>query len=113
MKTVRAGDLRHIVKLLQPIDALDTRGDDVITYDAGVDEYVSIEPLYGRELQFARNVHGNITHRISMRSRNDVTFRTKIEWEDDNGKIRSFNLATAIDTEIRHIISRYYAIEIV
>lgn len=115
MKTVRPGSLRHIVKVLQPISNPDSRGDDIITYDeaGATDEYVAIEPLYGRELQFASNIHGNVTHRVTMRSRNDITFRTKLRWEDDSGKLREFSLATAIDQDLRHILSKYYAVEIV
>lgn len=108
-----AGELRHIAEVWQPVDSITIKGDDEITYSHtdGDDEYCSIEPLAGREILFARQIRGDLTHKIVMRYRDDITHRTQLRW--DNGTVvRQYNLGPMVDVESRNVMVSFYAIEI-
>lgn len=111
---MKAGKLRHKVTLLQPLDSITDKGDDEITYDTanGVQLWANIEPLQGRELQFAMQVRGDVTHRIEMRYNANINHRSILRWVDGAGNTRTFNLGPNVDPELRGIKSLFYAVEI-
>jgi head-tail adaptor len=67
--TIRAGNLRHYVNVMQPTDAEGTRGER-----EGMDKTVrqgvpcSIETLSGAEGERARGTYGDVTYKVTMRA---------------------------------------------
>ena len=109
----KAGGLRHKLEIWQPVDTVTGKGDTVITYIAADEpyEYASVEPIAGRELLFARQVRADVTHKITMRHRSDITHRTQFIWWD--GYVdRKFNVGPFVDSEYKHVQMSFYAIEI-
>lgn len=111
---IRAGKLRHKVTLLQAVDSITDKGDDEITYDedGAIELWANVEPLQGRELQFAMQVRADVTHKISMRYRGAINHRSILRWVDGDGNTRTFNLGPNVDPELRGIQSLFYAVEI-
>lgn len=111
---IRAGKLRHKVTLLQAVDSITDKGDDEITYDeaGAIQLWANIEPLTGRELQFAMQVRADVTHKIELRYRGTINHRSKLRWVDGGGNTREFHLGPNVDPELRGIKSMFYAVEI-
>lgn len=86
----------------------DTRGDEQLTPVLFKTIWCSIEPLQGREMILAQQLHGNVTHKIGMRYTAGLTKRMYILW---NG--RRFNLGPALNAEERRFEHSVYATEIV
>lgn len=111
---VKAGQLRHICEVWQPADSFTVKGDDEISYNhiPGDDEYCSIEPIQGREILFARQVRADVTHKIVMRYRPDISHRTVLLWNDGFVN-RLFNLGPAVNTDLRNVLMNFYGVEII
>lgn len=111
---MKAGKLRHLLYVWQPVDTATDKADTVITYVAGTpaSEWASIEPLQGRELQVAMQMSGDLTHKITMRYRDDINFRTKLSWVDGAGTTREFHIGPEVSKELRAIEASYYAVEL-
>ncbi len=69
------GPMRHLVEV-QRDEAASKRasGELVEDWQAVFQEWASIEPLAGREFWNAVQVQANVTHKIRIRVRDDVTF---------------------------------------
>jgi SPP1 family predicted phage head-tail adaptor len=52
------------VKFQRPIEAADTYGEAVATWQTVLERYASVEPLSGRETEQARAVVATATHRV-------------------------------------------------
>ncbi len=111
---MKAGKLRHLLYVWQPVDTATDKADTVITYTAGnpSSEWASIEPLQGRELQVAMQMRGDLTHKITMRYRADINFRTKLSWVDGANVTREFHIGPEVSKELRAIEASYYAVEL-
>lgn len=69
---IRAGKLRHYVTFQAPVVEVDSNGEATETWpDAFDGQQISaaIEPLSGRELIAAQQVHSRVTTRITVRYR--------------------------------------------
>lgn len=99
---------RHKVVIEQPVesDTPDTRGDEQLTFETFKTVWASIEPLAGRELQFAQQMHGNVSHKIGMRYTSGITKRMRFKWNN-----RYFNLAPTLNLEETNIEIVLYATE--
>ncbi len=70
---VRAGTMRHRVEIHKATETANDFGE--LTLAPAIDSTVwaAIEPLSGQELFEARQVHGEVTHKITMRHGATVT----------------------------------------
>lgn len=111
---MRAGKLRHLIQLCSPIDSATAKGDNEVTFDYVnyIEVYANIEPLVGRELQFAQQIRADLSHKITMRYHNIPDHRTQIRWWD-GFKYRIFWCGPAVDTELRNVELSIYAQEII
>lgn len=67
-KHLRAGDLRHLVQIQEPITFRDTIGDVIHVWsDVGSPVYASIQYLSARELIAAQAVQSEVIARITIR----------------------------------------------
>ncbi len=91
------GKLSHHARIFRPVetpdDAPDDRGDEPIDYVEQCRVWCSIEPLAGRELMLAQQMHGNVSHKIVMRYIAGITKRHQLRW---NGKV--YNLGPPLNT---------------
>lgn len=101
---------RHIVVIEQPEEGAtpDAKGDEQLTFETFKTVYASIEPLTGRELQFAEQMHGNVTHKVTIRYTSGITKRMRLKWRN-----RYFNLAPILNTEEADVDMMFYATEVV
>lgn len=74
---MEAGKLRHQVKLQRVTVAADSHGDQTKTWTDLATVRASIEPLSGREFLQASQVMSDITVRIRVRGRSDITLTPK------------------------------------
>jgi SPP1 family predicted phage head-tail adaptor len=79
---MRAGKLRHLVTFETPTVEIDSSGDSTETWTKAFDGQqisASIEPLSGRELVAAQQVHSRVTTRIIVRYRPTILPEMRIE----------------------------------
>lgn len=79
---MRAGLLRHRVLLRLPQEVRDDFGGVVYSWANGDTVWAAVEPLQGREYMEARQIQSEITTRIRMRWRDDVTQAMRVVWVD-------------------------------
>ncbi len=108
MKQPNVNKLIHKMQLKRALDpdGEDARGDEKPVFEDFARVWVSIEPLTGRELQFAQQMHGNVSHKISMRYIAGVNKRTYGVW---NG--RTFQFGPPLSTEETQSEYTFYATE--
>lgn len=70
---MRAGDLRHLITIEQRTHAPDALGQPIAAWSTLASVRAAVEPLSGRELIAAQAVHAEITLRLRIRRRTDVT----------------------------------------
>lgn len=106
---MRAGKLRHMLTILDPVDmGTDNLGDVQVKYvSRPVPVAGSIEPLTGRELWIAQQARGDVTHKITLRGAQVITERHRISW---NG--RTWECGPPLNTEERNITLTITAVEI-
>lgn len=74
---MRSAKLRHRVELQRVTVAADTHGDQTKTWTTLAEAWASIEPLSGREFLQASQVMSDVTVRITVRGRPDITLTPK------------------------------------
>lgn len=70
---MRAGLLRHRVTIKRKSVTRDAYGAEVITWTDVATVWADIRPLSGREYLDSKQTQAEISHRISMRNRTDVS----------------------------------------
>lgn len=100
---MRAGRLRHRVTIQErtgDANAYNEPADtwtDVVTLSAGV------EPISGREFFASQQVHGTVSHRITLRYYAGVTIKHRVKWTDPATSVaRIFDINAVIDRDERH-----------
>ena len=88
-----AGKLRHRVELQRVSTTLDSHGDKTEAWTTLAEVWASIEPLSGREFLMASQTMSDVTVRIKVRGRPDISLTPK-----DRVK------AGARTFDIRHIV---------
>ena len=99
--------LIHDTLLFAPVDALSAKGDQTVSYPSGVQMFASIEPLTGRELNYAQQMRADVTHKITMRYLTGVSHRYRITWNS-----RTFELGPPLTPEERNELMVFTAIEV-
>jgi SPP1 family predicted phage head-tail adaptor len=69
---MRAGELKHKIKIEEPVYGRDAAGGKTITWTEVCDVWAAIEPLKGREYIETQKVASEITVRIRIRHRDDI-----------------------------------------
>lgn len=111
---IPSGKLIHRVTVMLALKGSNSRKDTEYTYVFAdpVDEMVGIEPLAGRELVVAKQLRADLSYKISMRYRADINHLSKLVWNDDGGRTRTFQLGPAVNTDLRNRVATFYAYEI-
>lgn len=107
---MRAGDLRHRVTILNPVetvkDAIGTPQLQWVAVDVGVP--ANVTPLGESEILTARQAGATTTHRVAMRYRTDVSPRTRLEF---NGRRLAIEATINRDERNRELLLRCHEIE--
>lgn len=64
---MRAGELRHKVTIQSKTESRSDTGQVTYSWSDTATVWASIEPLSGRELEFAQAVHSETDHKITVR----------------------------------------------
>ncbi len=78
--TYDPGWLRHRVSLEQRSAAADGAGGEAVTWTKRADLWARVEPVSADERPVAGHVAGIVTHRITLRWRDDVTGLMRVTW---------------------------------
>lgn len=107
---VNPGKLPHKITVYRPTESVnpDPRGDEQLGQEQVAQLWASIEPLMGRELQFAQQMHGSVSHRIKTRYKAALTKRMWCIWNS-----RRFNFGPPLSTEERNYEIVLYATEVI
>ena len=97
---MRAGKLRHrlIVQQLQDTETLDSVGQPGQTWRTFDHMWGSVEPLSGRELYNAAQVQPDVTHKVTMRYRDGIAAKMRIQHKE-----RTLDILSVTDDEEREI----------
>jgi SPP1 family predicted phage head-tail adaptor len=98
------GRLRHSALLQTATSAEDDYGEEGGTWSTGVTVRCNIEPLQGKELEAARAIHSELTHKITMNYRAGMTHKQRIVHRSVN-----YDLQHQIDKGLRHRNLIWYA----
>ncbi len=91
---MRAGLLRHRVDLQAPTQTRGPAGGVVETFATVQTVYASVEPIGGKEFFAAQQVQSDLSHRIRLRWRPDLTPTTKWRVRYDG---RDFDIEQVIE----------------
>jgi len=90
---MRAGKLRHRVTIQQATEARNSIGEVTRTWSALATVWANVEPLNGREFIDAQRPEVQVSHRVTMRYRSDVTPQMRVSHDS-----RTLNIEAVIET---------------
>ena len=64
---MRAGKLRHRVRVQEAASTRNSRGEVTLTYSTGTPHWAEVSPLSGAELERAGQIASEATHQVRMR----------------------------------------------
>ena len=105
-KTYNIGKLKRLASLESYTTVSDGMGGSFATWSKVADVWCDIAPLSGRELLEFGAVTSNITHRITMRYRSNVSAENRIVWHN-----RHFNIKSALNLDEEQKIIELLAVE--
>jgi len=79
---MKAGTLRHRIKLLPPTASVNDAGETAVIFEAskGISRWADVQPLNAREIERARQAQMQTTHRVVIRRFPDIQQGWQIEW---------------------------------
>ena len=92
------GKLRHLVSIERRVESLDDVGDAVPKWVQETRVWGAVEPLSGRELVAAQQIHAEATTRVRLRHRFDGNPREK--WRVVHRE-RRYNIKASMNVETR------------
>jgi len=94
---MKIGDLRHRITFQKPIKTPDGYKGHAVNWQDVVTVWASIEPLTGREYFYAHQIKNEVSHRLRVRYRADITAEMRIKHGEKIIEIESI-----IDMQERH-----------
>lgn len=95
---MRAGRLRRRVTIQEKTVSRNSYGEEIITWSDVDTVWAAVEPLHGREYTEMRRAGAEVTTRIIMRYRDDVTPAMRITWDS-----HVYDIESVIDVDGRHV----------
>jgi SPP1 family predicted phage head-tail adaptor len=105
-KTYNIGRLKRLAELQAYTTASDGMGGSFATWGKVADVYCDIMPLSGRELLEFGAVTANVSHRIIMRYRANLTPDNRLVWDS-----RYFNIKSVLNLDEESKIIEMLAVE--
>lgn len=95
---MRAGLLRHRITIQQKSATRTASGAESVTWAEYDTLWASVEPLAGRELELAKQIHDEVNHRIWIRYRSGVIPEMRVLYGS-----RKFDILSVVNTAERDI----------
>ncbi len=86
---VKIGDLRHRITFQSERKVADTYRGHTSTWDDVATVWAKVEPVSGREYYYSHQLKNVISHKITVRHRDDITAELRIVFEKRIMKIES------------------------
>ena len=97
MKKARIGDMRHRVTFQQSIKTPDGHKGHTVQWQDMIAVWASVEPLTGREYFYSHQIKAEVTHRVKIRYRADITTEMRAKFGE-----RVLEIESIIDLKERH-----------
>ena len=112
---MRAGDLRHRLKIQQRTVGKDSFGQELTTWTTFAEVWAQISPASGSEIFAASQIKAEISHSIRMRWRPELALPTKtmqyrLLYSTKYGD-RFFNITASLNQDERNREILIYAVE--
>ena len=96
---MRSGELRHRIEIKQPTETRDSYGSVKTTWSTLATVWGAIWPVRAKEFVSMGQTQSEVTHKIGIRYRNDVTTKMRIEFNS-----RYFSINQVINPDERNIM---------
>ena len=96
--TLDSSTMRRRITVQSRSTALDSYGQQVITWSDVLSCWASIEPLSGRELIAAQAVSSELSHTVTIQYRTTVTAAMRVLYQG-----RVFNIQSSTDPDTAHV----------
>jgi len=97
MKKTEIGDMRHRITFQEPVKTPDGYKGHTVQWQDVVTVWASVEPLSGREYFYSHQIKAEVTHRVRMRYRTDITTKMRIKLSED----RALTIESILDIKER------------
>ena len=94
---MKIGDMRHRITFQREIKTPDGHKGFTMAWQDMIECWASVVPLTGREFFYSHQIKAEITHRVKIRYREDVTTKMRIKYED-----RILEIESILDKKERH-----------
>jgi SPP1 family predicted phage head-tail adaptor len=95
---MRAGKLRHRIVIQEKSVTRTASGAETVSWAEYDTLWASVEPLSGRELEMAKQLHDEISVRMWIRYRSGVAPEMRVSWDS-----RTFDVVSVLNTAERDI----------
>jgi SPP1 family predicted phage head-tail adaptor len=92
------GELRHRITIQKLVNTQDTFGQPVEQWSDVVTVWASVNPIVGKEFFAAETVNSEVSHKIRIRYKQNITPDMRIKFKD-----RYFSIQSVIDYQERNI----------
>jgi SPP1 family predicted phage head-tail adaptor len=98
---MRAGKLRHRVRIEQEITTRRPSGDELITWSTVATVWAEVQPVSGRESALAEQtrLEALVDHKIRVRYRPGISVQMRVVWPERN---RTFNVVSVLEMQAAH-----------
>lgn len=93
---MRAGELRHRVRVQEKVITRDAIGGEMITWKDRGTVWAEVEPLAGRELFAAQQIQPEATMRFGLRYWSEIKSEWQVIWQE-----QTFDVLSVIDVGAR------------
>lgn len=100
MKKTAIGDMRHRITVQEPVKSPDGYKGHTVQWRDLIEVWASVEPLSGREYFYSHQIKAEVTHRVKIRYRTDITVKMRIKLSED----RALAIESILDLQERHEI---------
>lgn len=87
--SVQIGKLRHRITFQEEVKRSDGYMGFIISWKDVVTIWASVEPLSGREFFYGHQIKNEVSHRVKVRYREDLSVEMRINWDRRIMKIES------------------------
>lgn len=88
-QTIKISDLRHRIKFQKEKKTADDYHGHTSTWNDVAVVWAKVEPVSGREYYYAHQLKNAISHKITVRYRDDITVEMRVVFEERIMKIES------------------------
>jgi len=103
---MKIGDLKHRITFQDSMKTPDGYKGSTESWTNFVTVWASVEPLSGREYFFSHQVKAEVTHRVKIRYRDDITVKMRIKFG-----ARVLAVESILDIKERHEVLEIFCRE--